>query len=112
MINTIKELNGEPLGIIVALDGRVIVVETDFIHHIQNPDDGIYIGDDESGAVYCTVSESKASLVPILISDFGHYWGINHRVRQNYSLLLKTMRELGIDTSAMPRWGDVDKVTP
>lgn len=41
---------------------------------------------------------SAADSAPLSMREWGHYWGIKPRMAGNYALLLKSMREVGLDT--------------
>ena len=57
-----------------------------------------------------TLPELTALAGPDLsMFDWVHYWGIKQRMAGNYAGLLKSMREIGLDTKSMPKWGEDDR---
>lgn len=86
------------LGLIVGTSG-FIVTEKDFCHSIHSLDgDFLTLRLDELQSI-CEPDE-----VDIDGERWGHYWGIKDRVKENYHGLLESMREIGADTSVMPKW--------
>lgn len=98
--------DGRKYGIVFG-ESKFIVTNTEFIHAIyaNNEDATLNSGypnhREESfmvGDLY-TLSTDDMNL-----ASFGHYWGIKDRMARNYSLLLKSMKEIGVDTKDMPEF--------
>lgn len=51
----------------------------------------------------------RCSVNPLSMFEWVHYWGIKQRMAGNYALLLKSMREIGLNTKNMPKWGADDR---
>lgn len=87
------EDDGGKFGLIVG-ETHHIITEPDFCHSVfPNVDTAEFLAQKE-----------MASATPVRITAFGHYFGIKTRVRDNYDLLIQSMREIGLDASDMPEW--------
>jgi len=103
-------LNTWEFGLIVGRRGY-IVTETDFCHIVYDLYDtaGLRCGFGQEDFRQLALDELNAMSTPVAVSDFGHYWGVKWRVRDNYQGLLMSMADIEADTSGMPKWGDKDK---
>lgn len=90
-----------------------IVSNDECIHGVHGPDE---TADLNVGKAW--EPEYKTFTMPELVALAGpdlsmrewvHYWGIKARMAANYALLLKSMREIGLDTKSMPKWGEDDR---
>lgn len=85
-----------------------IITQTDCCHFIidNNGDDPDELyGGVEVGHRPFRIQDVIAQAQPIEdLAKWIHYFGIKPRVHGNYDGLLASMREIGVDTSAMPEW--------
>lgn len=88
-------------------NGVFIFTENDFIHWIEK--EGLLQMNTISKKGFnhrlidLNEDEIRARMGEVVnLSEWGHYWGIKDRVAHNYRLLLKSMREIGLNTDAMP----------
>jgi hypothetical protein len=96
---------GEARYGIVSNGERAIISEPDFCHIVELNNGFVLLGGDNGSRHTLLVKDLLARAEPITsMKDFGHYWGIKPRVKQNYLGLLATMKELGIPTDDMPEW--------
>ena len=108
----VMNLEGRRYGIIEGENGY-IVTEDDFVHGVWYDKSELCTlrsgYSDESVWRKMTLQQmlDASTEVKLGIQDyeFGHYWGIKDRVARNYHGLLRSMREIGADTSKMPKWG-------
>lgn len=120
MIRQIKFNDGHIYGLIESATSYIITTD-DLIHGIYKTDDvaeleteSVWSGPDEKGmrqykgykTENFTLAQLREKAQTVSVSDFVNYWGIKDRIRRNYGLLLKSMREIGLDTKTMPKWGD------
>lgn len=91
-INVFTDANGQRYGLIIGTKGY-IHTERDFTHYVYT--------NLEQTAEFLA---NKESATPVRVCEFGHYWGIKDRVRENYEWLLESMAEIGADAIAMPKW--------
>jgi hypothetical protein len=95
-----------------------IVTENDFCHQVRALSENIELRigmpweatDEQSTFQTFTISEIREAAEPVsLLREWAHYWGIKTRIADNYRELLKSMREIGLDTKSMPKWGEDDR---
>lgn len=99
-------------GVIAGPKGDVIITETDFCHAVYGPGEAIELRGampwekDVQHFQRLTPEEINAIAQPVTsFRKWAHYWGIKSRIHINYGEFLNSMREVGADTSQMPKWG-------
>lgn len=95
-----------------------IVTETDFCHQVRTLNENIEMrirmpweAADDLLAFQCfTLDQLRELAQPIpCYRKWAHYWGIKARIAGNYQEFLASMREIGLATGDMPKWGEEPK---
>lgn len=82
-----------------------IITETDCCHSVEPNGSTVEIAAGFNEYRFVSVNDAIAQAQPIDdLPRWIHYFGIKPRVHGNYDGLLASMREIGVDTSAMPKW--------
>lgn len=106
-------------GFVEGPDGY-IVTENDFCHFVRSLNENIelraYAPWEEKGAKtfeILTREQIRAMLLPIpSYREWVHYWGIKPRIASNYNDFKASMREIGLSTDHMPKFGDEPNRNP
>jgi hypothetical protein len=101
-------------GVIVGVHGY-IVTETDCCHALSkfgDTEELRYTWSDGVESAYTTISigEMLDRATPVPVNKFVAYWGIKPRMRENYRILLDSVKEIGADLTQFPEWGEKETV--
>lgn len=94
---------------LAVIEGKkgVIVTNNEFIHWIEREEliqvEVFKRASFDSRLLDLNLSDVLGRLgEEVDLPEWGHYWGIKHRMAGNYHTLLKSMREIGASTKDMP----------